>query len=414
LRALRQRYAASVGGLSPVFWVIWWGTLVNRVASFVGLYLALFLREAHGFDEAESGWVVALWGLGSVVASPLGGVLADRLGRRATMLLGLVSGGFLVLAIALTRDPALLPPLCFLGGATQQVFFPASNAAIADVVPPDDRDRAYGLVYWAVNLGLASGFFFAGLVPMRYLAWLFVADACTTFFCAGLIAARVPETRPADSAHEPVLSGLVRALTDRTYLVLLVLQTAALTIFTQFQLALPLDMLDHGMDAQRFSFLMALNCLGVVVLQPWLTPLLRRFDPSKLVAVSAALFGLGYGLDALVSTFPMYLLGAAFWTVGEVVGFPAASSLVANLAPRSLRGRYQGLYSMVWGLGMMLSPVVGGQVMHRFGAPALWGGCLVAGFAVALGHLLSAGARRRRLAEVSAADQAAPGAAAAG
>jgi len=414
LRAIRQRFAASVGGLSPVFWAIWSATLVNRMASFVGLFLALFLRERHGYDEAQAGWVVAVWGLGSVLASPLGGVLTDRAGRRITMLLGLVLGGLAVLAIAFTPRADLLPLLSFAGGFTQQLFFPAANAAIADVVPPEHRDRAYGLEYWAVNLGLAFGFSVAGLVPTRHLAWLFVADAATTFVCAALIAVRVPETRPAVTRHEPALAGLARVVADRTFSTLLALQVVALTIFTQFQLALPLDMLDHGVGPQRFSFLMALNCVGVVLLQPWLTPLLRRFDPSRLLAASVTLFGLGYGLNALVSTFPLYLAGAAFWTVGEVVGFPAAASLVANLAPRALRGRYQGLYSMVWGAAMMLSPVAGGQLMHRFGAPVLWVTCLAAALAVALGHLLAAARRRRRLAEVAAAERSVPGHAATG
>ncbi len=392
--------------------MIWWGTLVNRMASFVGLYLALFLREEHGFDEAEAGWVVGLWGLGSVSASLLGGVLADRVGRRFTMIAGLVSGGLAVVAIALTRDPVLLPALCFVGGATQQIFFPASSAAIADVVPPTDRDRAYGLVYWAVNLGFAFGFSVAGFVPN--LTVLFLADAASTLVFGALVLALVPETRPPGTAHEPVLAGLARVVTDRTYVGLVLLQTVALTVFMQFQLALPLDMQDHGVSKQLFSFLMAANCLGVVVLQPWLTPLLQRFDRSRLLAVSAALFGIGYGLNAVASTFPMYLLGAAFWTVGETVGFPAASSLVANLAPVALRGRYQGLYAMVWGLAMMLSPITGGQVMHRFGAPVLWVGCLVTGMLVALGNVASTGARRRRVAEVAAADRALPEGAAAG
>ena len=406
LGAIRRAFAASAGGLSPIFWVIWWGTLINRLASFVALYLALFLRDVHGLDEAQAGWVVGLWGLGSLVSSPLGGVLTDRAGRRVTMLLGLVLGGLSVLAIALVQDARLLAALSFTAGATGAVFFPASNAAVADVVPPEDRDRAYGLIYWAVNVGLTFGFFVAGLVPTRHVGWLFVADALTTFACAALTAWKVPETRPAIHGHQPALRGLLLVFADRPYLVLLLLHVVALTIFTQFSLALPLDMDAHGLGSQRFSVLMALNCLGVVLLQPWLTPLLRRFDPSKLLAVSAALFALGYGLDAVVGTFPLYLAGAAFWTVGEVVGFPAVSRLVADMAPLPLRGRYQGAFSMVWGTASMLSPVLGGQVMHRFGAPVLWWACLAAGLLVALGHLLSAEPRRRRVEVVAALERA--------
>jgi MFS family permease len=75
--------------------------------------------------------------------------------------------------------------------------------------------------------------------------------------------------------------------------------------------------------------------------------------------------------------------------------------LVADLAPIDMRGRYQGVFSMVWGLGMTLSPIVGGQVMHLLGAPTLWGGCLVMSVLVAGGHLLAARSRRARVAELA-------------
>jgi MFS family permease len=403
-----------------VFWVLFWGTLVNRAASFVGVFLALHLTQDLGLSRATAGWIVGCWGIGSWLASPVGGVLTDRVGRRTTMLLGLVLGGLAVLAIAFASDVRLLFLLSFLGGATQQLYYPASSAAIADLVAPEDRPRAFGLIYWAVNLGLTIGFAVGGLVPDRYLPLLFVADACTTFLCAALTAWRVPETRPAAAHHDPVLPGLVRVARDRTFMAFAGLHLVALVVFTQFQLALPLDMKAHGQGSRAFAWLMAFNCAGVVVLQPWLAPLLRRFDGSRLLAASVTLFGLGYGLNAFVpglaqllagsgvGTAPawglgLYLGGAAFWTVGEVVGFPVASALVSDLSPVALRGRYQGAFSMVWGMGMGLSPILGGQLMERFGAPALWGTCVAVALATAAGLLATAPARRRRLAAVAAA-----------
>lgn len=409
----------SRSALSPVFWVLFWGTLINRSASFVVMFLALHLTKDIGISAATAGWIVGCWGIGGWLASPIAGVLTDQVGRRTTMLLGLVLGGACVLAIAFASSMWLLFGLAFLGGGTQQLFFPACNAAIADVVPPADRQRAYGLIYWAANLGLAIGSSVGGVVPDRYMWLLFVADAGTTFVCAAVVAGRVPETRPANTHHEPALRGLARVATDRTFVAFAGLHLLSLLVFTQFQLALPLDMTAHGHGTRGFSWLMAFNCAGVVALQPWLAPRLRRFDRSRLLAIASLLFGLGYGLNALVPglarslaelglggahgwSLALYLAGSAFWTVGEVIGFPVASSLVADLAPVALRGRYQGGFSMVWGMSMGLSPIVGGQVIDRFGAPALWVLCLGIGVAVAAGHLLAAPARRARLAALAA------------
>jgi MFS family permease len=406
--------------LSPVFWALFWGTLVNRAATFVGIFLALHLTQDLAISSATAGWIVGCWGIGSWVASPIAGVLADRIGRRITMLLALGLCGLTVLAIAFVADVRLLFVLTFLGGATHQAYFPAANAVVADVVPPADRTRAYGLIYWAVNLGLTIGFTVGGLVPDRYIPLLFVADAGTSFLCAGLIAWRVPETRP-DAAHEPVLAGLAKVATDAPFVVFAALQLAALVVFTQFYLALPLDMKAHGHSSRAFAWLMAFNCAGVVVLQPWLAPRLRRFDRSWLLAIATVLFGLGYGVNAFVPglagslaglglgdahawQLALYLFGAALWTVGEVVGFPVASSLVADFSPAALRGRYQGAFAMVWGATNSLSPVLGGQVMTRLSASVLWVACFAVSLVVAAGHVIAAPARRRRLAGTAASE----------
>jgi MFS family permease len=184
-------------------------------------------------------------------------------------------------------------------------------------------------------------------------------------------------------------------------MVFLGLHLAVLLVFTQFQLAAPLDYAAHGVGPLAFSLIMALNGLGVVVLQPLLSDRLRRHDGARVLALSSLLIGLGFGLNALAGSLPAYVAGAALYTVGEVLGFPVASAIVADLAPADLRGRYQGAFSMAWGMAFTLSPLLGGQVLHRLGGEVLWLGCLVTGVVVAALHLAAGPARRRRLAEVS-------------
>jgi MFS family permease len=143
---------------------------------------------------------------------------------------------------------------------------------------------------------------------------------------------------------------------------------------------------------------MALNGVGVVVLQPLLSPRLHHHDGARVLALSALLIGCGFGLNAFGGSVVAYVAAAALYTTGEVLGFPVASAIVADLAPPELRGRYQGAFHMSWGLAFTLSPLVGGEVLHRYGGVTLWLGCLVAGVVTALLHLAAGPARRRRLA----------------
>jgi MFS family permease len=398
-----NRFRAAAGGLPPVFWTLWAGMLVNRLASFVITFLALYLVRERGFNADAAGRVVALYGVGLLLAGPLGGYLADHIGRRLTMLLGLAAGGLCVAVIGFVRDPAALSLLAFLSALTGDVYRPAANAAVADVVPPRDRARAYGLIYWAVNLGWAVSLSVAGFVAERSMLALFLADAVTSFAFAGIVWRRVPETRPLHHAPAPVVGGLVRVFRDGPFVVFLGLHLVVLVIFTQFQLAAPLDFADHGVGPMAFSLLMALNGIGVVILQPLLAPYLPRHDGARVLALSAVMVGLGYGMNAFAGSLPAYAAGTLLYTVGEVLGFPVATAIVADLAPPDLRGRYQGAFSMTWGLAFTLSPLIGGEVLHRLGGRALWLGCLAVALLVAVGHLLAGPARRRRLAWAHAA-----------
>jgi len=400
MASVRDALRTAIGGLPRTFWTLWWGLLVNRLATFVVAFLAAWLVRVRGYGAPEAGRIAALYGVGLTVAGPLGGALADRLGRRPTMLGGLVAGAAAVGALPFVTARPLLGLLAFLAGLTGQLYHPAMSAAVADVVPAAHRARAFGLIYWAVNLGLAAGLLLAGLLAERSFTALFLLDAGTSLAFAAIVWARVPETRPPGLVPEPVLRGFGRVLGDRAFVPFLLLQLAALMVFVQWQLGLPLDMTGHGFGPGSYAFLMALNCLGVVLLQPLLGPRLSRADPARLLAVMALLFGLGFGVNALGGSLPVYAVGTALWTVGEVVGFPVASALVAELAPADLRGRYQGSYSMVWGLALTLGPLAGGELYGRGGSRALWLACLALALGVSAGHLVAGAARRRRAAQV--------------
>jgi MFS family permease len=78
--------------------------------------------------------------------------------------------------------------------------------------------------------------------------------------------------------------------------------------------------------------------------------------------------------------------------------------MVANLAPTALRGRYQGAFSMCWGIAFTLSPLAAGAALQRFGPRTLWLLCFAVASAVSVGHLTTAAPRRRRLAALLASE----------
>ena len=100
-------------------------------------------------------------------------------------------------------------------GLVAELYRPAVQAMVADIVPEAQRLRAYGLLYWAVNLGFSLSPLIAGFVARQSYLALFVADAVTTFVFAAIILWRVPETLPAAS-RQPPKGGRRRGLVSET------------------------------------------------------------------------------------------------------------------------------------------------------------------------------------------------------
>lgn len=387
-----DRLRLATAGLPRPFWFIFAGTLVTRIGNFVLPFLAIYLTQALHLSFSQAGLVVALYGAGGALAGPLGGFLADRVGRRFTMVLALGLGGAGMIALGTAHRLEVLAPAVFLTALVTEMYRPAMQAAVSDLVSASDRVRAFGLVYWVINVGFAIGLTLGGLIATRSFFWLFVGDGITTMLFAALIWVGVPETRPApapraDGPHASRPAGFWAPYRDRRFVLFLGLSFLFALVFMQNATTFPLDMTAHGVSRAVFGQVLALNGVIIVLVQPFLGEFLARRNRAHTLAAGSLLVGLGFGLNALASTVPLYVLGVVIWTIGEMGVLPVANALVADLAPTDLRGRYQGAYGLSFGLSVCAAPALGMFVLEKLGSVALWSGCLAIGLLVALGHL---------------------------
>jgi MFS family permease len=386
-------------GLPRTFWYLWTGALVNRLGGFVFAFLALYLTKERGYSVEAAGLVVTLYGAGSVCAGPVGGLLADHVGRRATLLLSTGLASVAMLQLGFARTPTHIALSTLILGFVTDLYRPAVQATIADVVPPADRPRAYGYLYWAVNLGFAGAAVIAGLVASRSFTALFVADAATTLAFGAIVFLRVPETHPEPGARRRTGEGLRAPLRDRAFLAFIFAQLLVALIFQQGFVALPVDMRAHGVSPRGFGLLISLNGILIVLLQPPFLRFVGLWPRERVLAVGALLVGTGFGLTALAGGPLLYAGSIAIWTAGEIFFSSVAPAVVADRAPPHLRGSYQGMYQLSWSLSTLAAPTLGALVLGRLGSAALWGGCFGVGIVAALAHLALAPLHRRAAVE---------------
>jgi MFS family permease len=140
----------------------------------------------------------------------------------------------------------------------------------------------------------------------------------------------------------------------------------------------------------------ALNGILIVVGQLFVTRLLRDRRPARVMAVSAVVVGVGFGLTAIAHTPVWYAATVVVWTLGEMLNAPSNAALLAALSPATMRGRYQGLFGLSWQLASFVAPVLGGFVQQEAGAAWLWLGCLGLGLLAGAWNLAAGPARERR------------------
>ncbi|EFL16564.1 MFS transporter [Streptomyces sp. C] len=391
--SLRRAARESVSGLPRAFWWLWASTLVNRLGAFVATFMTLYLTLDRGYSASFAGLVVALHGLGGVVSSLVAGVMTDRLGRRPTMLAANVSTALSVALLGFMEHPAAIAAVAGLVGMASNASRPAVSAMMADIVPPEDRVRAFALNYWAINLGFGISSVVAGVVAeYSYLAG-FLGEAALTLLCAVLVFAKLPESRPvkeeAEEGAEPEPEiGLGTVLRDGRFMAVVGLSFLISLIFTQGSVGLPVAMGQAGFSPGDYGLVVAANGLLIVILQIPVTRFIEHRDPSRLLVISALLAGYGFAMTAFAGSLWAYALTVCVWTLAEIVNSPTQMGLVVRLSPVHGRGRYQGMYTMSWAVAALVAPLMAGLVIDRYGAGWLWGATGVLGTVAGAGYWL--------------------------
>jgi len=395
----RDRFGSITKSLPSTYWILWIGTVINRLGGFVIPFLTLYLTSQRNISPSRAAFMVALFGAGSFLSQLSGGEMTDRLGRRPVMLLSFFITPLAIIILGLAQAIWLISLMTLLAGYFTDLYRPAVNASIADLVPSEDRTRAFGYLYWAINLGAALAPILAGFMAHYNYFLLFLGDAVTTFIFGLLVFRRIPETQPIEAIHAARVPFANRLHQLRGEPVLIMFSLLALvfgTIYMQGNVTLPLDMQAKGFFPDDYGLAIAVNGALIVLITLQLSKLVSRWPRFGAMAFAGFLLGAGFGLTGLARTLPFFGLTVVVWTLGEIIAASLAPAIISDLAPVELRGLYQGIFGSAWGLSFFIGPILGGLVYEEYGSGTLWLFCFITGIILATGYLaLSAPANRR-------------------
>jgi MFS family permease len=338
----------------------------------------------------EVGLVFGLFSVSSVVGSTFGGAMTDRLGRKAMLIFGLVgsASATLVMGLADSLDAFLVSTLFV--GLLAHAGGPAQQAMVADLLPSEKRAQGFSVLRVVANLAITVGPAIGGLLAARSYLLLFVCDVLASLTAALFIALTVRETKPEPAAGEieqtiaQTFKGYGQVLRDTIFVLFILASVLKAVVSMQLITTLPVYLRDlHAVSEQGFGTILSLNAAMVVLFQFPIARWVSRYRPLRVMAGGMVLYALGFGAYGLVSNYALFLVAVAVLTVGEMMTAPTSQSLVSQMAPEHMRGRYMAAYGFSWVIPAAAGPALAGLVMD-YGDPRwVWYGTAAVGLVAA-------------------------------
>jgi MFS family permease len=339
----------------PAFRRLWLGQTVTVVGS----QMTQVAVPVQVYQVTHSSLDVGLTSMVSlaplVVFGLIGGSIVDAMDRRTLMIVtgcGLAATSLALWAQALLMSPGSLPLLWLLVGVQSALFAinsPARSTVIPRLVPAEQVPAANALNQVVFNAGVILGPLLAGvLVAGSGLPWAYFIDAAT-FLVALYTLLRLPSMRP-EAARRAGLSSVVEGL--RFLAVRPLLLTAFGVDIIAMVFSFPRALFPQlaattfaGQGALGWLYAgIAIGALMGALSGGWLSRVDRQ-GLAVLIAVAVwSISIIGFGLT---SWLPAAIALLAVAGLGDMVSAVFRSSILQTAAPDEMRGRLQGVFTVV-------------------------------------------------------------------
>lgn len=380
--SLQSKLLAWFPKLNPQVWILAMGRFLSQVGTgFTLFYAPIFFTKSLALSATDVGLGLGSASISGVFGRIVGGSFSDSpfWGRRRTLLLSAAISAIASFALATTNNFFTFLLANLLAGFGIGLYWPATEAAVADLTEGQVRQEAYAVVRLADNLGLGLGIILGGILISITGGYrtLFIIDGISfiVFFAVVYLAIAETykgngETAATKSRNRGFLPNSWRtALSDRLLLVFVVINIIFTTYISQLHSTIGLYF-SGKFSSHSISLLFSWHIVLAILIMMPVSRFLKRFNHPQALMISALFWGIGFSFVWLIGAVPELkliwaILGMGILAIATVSYTPSASAFVADIAPASLRGVYLSINSLCWAVGYAIGPSLGGWAMDQ-------------------------------------------------
>jgi len=375
-------------------------------------YTFIYFHNIRGFPIAVAGLIASYGAFSSLAISPLVGNLIDKWGPKPVLITSLLvsSVGYCSLSLVKTIPQAfLVTTVCAMG---QSAMWPSQSAISTELTPEHMRERIYGAQFAMLNLGIGIGGLVSSLVVTldnpRTFEILFIGDGISYLvYLAVVLTLKDVGRRSASERIEraKLAGGWADVLADKTFVKFwFVAMFAVLFSYSQLEVGFTaFSTTISGLQPRDLAWAYAVNTFVIAAFQLWVNKRLLLVKRKSAMSIAVLLWAFAWvslALSGVIKSNALFfvIMCQLIFALGEMIWSPILPSVVNQLAPEHLRGRYNAAGTNAWQISLIAGPTFAGTLLG-FNAHWYWLGGLIAGLLV-----ISVAASRLKLPDRPTAD----------
>jgi len=362
--------------LSTAVWALGLTSLFMDISSeMIHSLLPVFLVVGLGTSAAYLGLIEGVAEATACIVKVFSGALSDYFGRRKPLaLLGYGMAALTKPLFPLASSAGMVFLARFIDRLGKGVRGAPRDALVADVTPPEQRGAAFGLRQSLDTVGAFAGPVFAILLAaafsgaLRTVMWIAVLPA---FISVVVLWVGVREPAQQGQRKKRSVDLRVRSMPRSFWIVCAVASVFMLSRFSEAFLVL---VGIHGglTPALTPLVLVAMNLAYLLSAYP-VGKLSDRMPKQNLLVVGCGVLAVANGVLAIASNPVLLIVGALLWGLHMGLTEGIFAAMVANSAPKDLRGSAFGIFNMLRGLVLLVASVIAGLLWDQVGPQATFG-----------------------------------------